>query len=99
MWSATLEWVRSGTEKDEVWGLLGETLQKPGSADRLRQWAGSGVVNFDPSKFYLICEELKALYVAVTRAKSRVVFFDEDEAKRAPIFELLERCGVAEKVG
>jgi len=34
----------------------------------------------------------------VTRAKKRVIFFDEDEAKRAPFFELLERAQVANKM-
>jgi len=53
---------------------------------------------FEPSKYYIMCEELKALYVSVTRAKKRVVFFDEDEAKRAPFFELLERAQVANKI-
>ena len=53
---------------------------------------------FEASKHYIICEELKALYVCVTRAKKRIIVFDQDEARRAPMFELLERAHVASKM-
>ena len=46
----------------------------------------------------MLFEEIKTLYVSVTHAKQRISFFDEDEAHRAPIFELLESCTVAKKM-
>jgi hypothetical protein len=57
-----------------------------------------GSATFDASKHYIICEELKALYVCVTRAKKRIIVFDQDESRRAPMFELLERAHVANKM-
>ena len=36
--------------------------------------------------------QLKHLYTAITRARVRVVIYDEDAANRAPLFYYLERC-------
>ena len=41
-------------------------------------------------KFALLCIELKYLYVAVTRAKSRLIIFDDDSKTRAPIQRIWE---------
>lgn len=46
----------------------------------------------------LLCEELKHLYTAITRAKNNVVIFDQDERKRAPFYHYLHRCGLARVV-
>jgi len=91
----------------EMRGVLGSLANKDGD-ERLLACALANkfkcgrdmndVPPFEPSQHYVICEELKALYVSVTRAKARIVFFDEDEQMRAPIFELLERAGVANKM-
>ncbi|GMH41232.1 hypothetical protein BSKO_09142 [Bryopsis sp. KO-2023] len=50
---------------------------------------------FDGNRHILLCEELKHLYTAVTRAKSNLVFFDSDPEKRAPFFHFLQRLGLA----
>ncbi len=39
----------------------------------------------------LLCEELKNLYTAITRARVRVIIYDEDVKKRAPIFYYFQR--------
>ena len=46
----------------------------------------------------LLCEELKHLYTALTRAKNNVVIFDSNTAKRAPFFHYLRRLGMAQYV-
>ena len=46
----------------------------------------------------LLCEELKHLYTALTRAKNNVVVFDSNTAKRAPFFNYLRRLGMAQYV-
>lgn len=46
----------------------------------------------------LLCEELKHLYTALTRAKNNVVVFDRNTAKRAPFFNYLRRLGMAQYV-
>ena len=42
---------------------------------------------FDASAHSLLCEELKALYVGITRARKRCFVFDRDEARRQPAFD------------
>lgn len=46
----------------------------------------------------LLCEELKHLYTALTRAKNNVVVFDKNTTKRAPFFHYLRRLGMAQYV-
>jgi hypothetical protein len=46
----------------------------------------------------LLCEELKYLYTALTRAKNNVIIFDSNTAKRAPFFNYLRRLGMAQYV-
>ena len=46
----------------------------------------------------LLCEELKHLYTALTRAKNNVVIFDSNTAKSAPFFNYLRRLGMAQYV-
>lgn len=40
-------------------------------------------------------QELKHLYVAVTRAKKNIIFFDRDPAKRAPFFQYVRARDLA----
>ncbi|CAD7695958.1 unnamed protein product [Ostreobium quekettii] len=53
------------------------------------------VVEFDKREHVLLCEELKHLYTAVTRAKNNLIIFDQNKAKRAPMFHYLARRGLA----
>lgn len=42
---------------------------------------------FDPNQHKILNSELKHLYTAVTRARVNVWIFDENQDKRAPMFE------------
>jgi hypothetical protein len=46
----------------------------------------------------MLCEELKHLYTAITRAKNSVVIYDENAAARAPLYFYLARRGLARVV-
>ncbi|XP_038048876.1 TPR and ankyrin repeat-containing protein 1-like [Patiria miniata] len=48
-------------------------------------------LKFNPDEHKVLNSELKYLYTAITRARVNVWIFDEDETKRAPMFELF-RC-------
>ena len=85
----------------EMRGVLGKLSDRGAEAELLACAAAHNFKDswaFEASKHYIICEELKALYVSVTRAKKRVIVFDQDEARRAPMFELLQRAHVASKM-
>lgn len=55
-------------------------------------------IPFEPSQCILLCEELKHLYTATTRAKRNLVFFDRSIEKRAPFFHYLQRRGIAQVI-
>jgi superfamily I DNA/RNA helicase len=66
-----------------------DTLLPPGALRSLQ---------FSENKHVLLCEELKHLYTAITRAKNNVVIFDQNPTKRAPFYHYLRRCGLARDV-
>ena len=41
-------------------------------------------------KYALLCIDLKYLYVAITRPKKRLIIYDTDAGKRAPIQRIWE---------
>ena len=45
---------------------------------------------FDPCLHGMLCEELKHLYVALTRARKTVVIFDQDVSQRRAVFLLMQ---------
>ena len=47
-------------------------------------------------KFALLCIELKYLYVAITRTKTRLIIFDENNKSRVPIQRIWENLEVVE---
>ncbi|KAJ3181893.1 hypothetical protein HDU85_003409 [Gaertneriomyces sp. JEL0708] len=49
---------------------------------------------FDERKDYALCSDLKALYVAVTRAKCRLWIYDSDEARREILMNFWLRSNV-----
>lgn len=53
---------------------------------------------FDPSQHSGLIEELKRLYVAVTRAKSNLAFFESNQLARAALYYYLRRLGLAVEV-
>ena len=54
-------------------------------------------VDFDAQVHLVLCEELKMLYVALTRARKRAFLFDSSLERRAPLFDYLAALGVAEQ--
>ena len=46
----------------------------------------------------MLNSELKYLYTAITRARVNVWMFDEDETKRAPMFEYFRRLRLVKVV-
>ena len=50
---------------------------------------------FDPQRDHHLQSELKYLYVAITRARRNLWIFEQDEQKRAPVFEVLRQCNLA----
>jgi len=55
-------------------------------------------LEFSDREHQILCEELKHFYTAVTRARVRVVIYDSDERKRAPMFHFLLSAGLVEAV-
>ncbi|EKX42080.1 hypothetical protein GUITHDRAFT_111932 [Guillardia theta CCMP2712] len=55
-------------------------------------------LEFDETLHLILCEELKQLYTAITRARVRVILYDEDEVQRAPMYHFLERKDLCEVV-
>jgi hypothetical protein len=53
---------------------------------------------FDQQQHSLLCEELKHLYVGLTRAKNWAVFFDTDGQQRAPLYHFLRRLDLGSHV-
>jgi ATP-dependent exoDNAse (exonuclease V) beta subunit len=49
-------------------------------------------------KYSNLCVELKFLYVAVTRAKNRVIIYDNYESKRKPVLDYWSKMGVTHVV-
>ena len=49
--------------------------------------------NFEED-YSMLADELKQLYVAVTRSRHRVIIFDEDREKRAPFYLMCQLNGV-----
>ena len=65
---------------------------------RLNRNTSTGTAPLDLSNFEedycMFADELKQLYVAVTRSRHRVIMFDEDREKRAPFYLLCQLTGV-----
>ena len=86
--------------KECMW-LVINSLQEADAkaeADQLAWQEGTRLtaVEFDSTRHQLLCEELKAFYVAVTRARKRCFVFDASVERRSPMFRFLHRQGVAE---
>ena len=58
----------------------------------------SRLLRFNDKEHKILNSELKQLYTAVTRARAKVWFFDEDEENRRPVFEYFEQLGLADVV-
>jgi len=55
-------------------------------------------LEFNEQAHQILCSELKHLYTAITRARVRVIIYDEDAACRAPLFYYLTRRSLCETV-
>jgi tetratricopeptide (TPR) repeat protein/phosphotransferase system HPr-like phosphotransfer protein len=49
---------------------------------------------FDPKEHFALCQELKMLYVLITRAKQRVFFFEQDKKVREVMTDLWSKLKV-----
>ena len=56
------------------------------------------ILQFSEQEHHIMCSELKQLYTAITRARVRVVIYDENPATRAPLFYFFERLGLCDKI-
>ncbi|XP_062576553.1 TPR and ankyrin repeat-containing protein 1-like [Saccostrea cucullata] len=68
----------TGKENDSLYEIDYSVLEEEGRPRPL---------SFDPNRHKVLNSELKHLYTAVTRARVHVWIFDENENKRAPMFE------------
>ena len=55
-------------------------------------------MDFNEQAHQILCSELKHLYTAITRARVRVIIYDEDAACRAPLFYYLTRRDLCKTV-
>ena len=93
----------SDSPKECAWLVINSLDGEAGTAastssDGCRSVAADGTrsIAFDINKHQVLCEELKSLYVGITRARKRCFVFDASEERRAPLFKFLHRMGVAE---
>jgi hypothetical protein len=78
-WRCLMQFLSEGTAPRSYNHLLGGS----GYDGSLR------ALDFDVQQDALLCEELKLLYVAITRARRQVFVFESNIQKRAPIFHFL----------
>lgn len=70
------------------------TCADPAGLRRLPALMEGGVAAFDCEKHASMCTELKRLYVAITRAQSRLFFIESlDEKELSPILQMLTTSG------
>jgi hypothetical protein len=55
-------------------------------------------LEFNRHEHQPLCEELKHLYTAITRARVRLVIYEQDARKRAPMFHYLKHMQLVEPV-
>ena len=65
---------------------------------RMEQISKNGGTKFVPKSnfeemYSLLADELKQLYVAITRSRSRIIIFDQDKKKREPFYLLCQLTG------
>ncbi|XP_072047467.1 TPR and ankyrin repeat-containing protein 1-like [Amphiura filiformis] len=82
---------RLSSDKEAATGLHTIDINNMEAANRPRP------LKFDPDQHKVLNSELKYLYTAITRARVNMWLFDEDEIKRAPMFEYF-RCFSLNKV-
>jgi len=67
-----------------------DRLTDPDDVERVEELQKLRPLRWDPHRHRVLGEELKYLYVAITRARKRLSFFDEDMEKRKPMFDFFE---------
>ena len=55
-------------------------------------------LEFNEQSHQILCSELKHFYTAITRARVRVVIYDQSAVKRAPLFYYLEKRSLCDAV-
>jgi tetratricopeptide (TPR) repeat protein len=84
---------RTSNLKNSDWRVLGSYLRELGF---WRDQAINRDARLSPPRE--LAEELKQFYVAITRARERLVVFDEDREKRRPIFDMMRLLGLVDTV-
>jgi hypothetical protein len=92
-WRLVLSYLveRDASEKDNL-------DQAAATADNKEVAGVLRTLDFNEHSHAALCSELKHLYTAITRARVRVVIYDEDAASRAPLFYYLTRRGLCDTV-
>eukprot|EP01102_Stenamoeba_stenopodia_P012541 TRINITY_DN3978_c0_g1_i2.p1 TRINITY_DN3978_c0_g1~~TRINITY_DN3978_c0_g1_i2.p1 ORF type:complete len:1649 (-),score=507.99 TRINITY_DN3978_c0_g1_i2:45-4790(-) len=88
------------------WSSIGGTLstqrgdESDSNKERVAQTTLSSLSSHENASNFsaLLCSELKHLYTAVTRAKTRLFIFDRNVAKRSPLFEFWKREQLVEEL-
>jgi hypothetical protein len=76
-----------------------DRLEKASYSERDGKIAGMlRSMDFNEQAHQILCCELKHLYTAITRARVRVIIYDQDAACRAPLFYYLTRRDLCETV-
>eukprot|EP00741_Cyanophora_paradoxa_P005659 tig00000939_g5486.t1 len=95
MWKAAVE--RGRKEVVSRAGNAASNLGEAGPSSSHRGMSAAAAI-FDPYANRLVATELKHLYTSLTRAKTAVWIFDEDEKARKPMFNLLTEAQVVRSV-
>mmetsp|Transcript_16551 Transcript_16551/g.14345 ORF Transcript_16551/g.14345 Transcript_16551/m.14345 type:complete len:155 (-) Transcript_16551:102-566(-) len=54
--------------------------------------------SYNQTKLGMLCNDLKQLYVALTRPRNRIIIYDEDQSKRKFIQNLWSQLGLVETI-
>ena len=77
----------SDSPAQQEWRVMYNAVEDDGTIS----YATGNVVRrplaFNPMEHSILLSELKHLYTAITRARCRIIVFDEDQQRRAPMFE------------
>ena len=83
-WRLVLSFLVEGNETEQR--ILDEERKKSRDCGGMLR-----ILEFNEYAHQILCEELKHLYTAITRARVRVIIYDEDVRKRSPMFYYLQR--------
>jgi superfamily I DNA/RNA helicase len=86
----------TGSSLKNKWRVIYEYIEKNEPSLHKDRMIEESYSKFDIHKHYLLCSELKHLYVAVTRARQRLWFYEEDEEICQPMLDYWVHSGLIE---